>query len=543
MQQAFSRTNIIFNKESKLTWLNILSNKTIIRILTAIWLTFTANTVFFSHLDNFAQIPSAIMLLMLNLVVVVVLTPGFLFKPMIVLLLLVSASTNYFSQHFGIMIDSSMLQNMFETNIDEASDLITLAFFKHLMVFAFLPCFLLLMTKQKTISPLVKRAATYVITLLLSITMLVGYALTQYQSLSGYYRMHKELRYYVTPINSISSLKSYIKSQLHNEQSPFVQIADRVEFQPFSNKPTVFILVLGETVRADHFSLNGYSRQTNPQLTQLALINFNQVTSCGTATAHSVPCMFSWMNHNNYDEFQAKHSENVIDIIARAGFEVVWLENDGGCKGVCNRVKTVNVAEQAHCIDGCPDKLLFSSMKALTNTTQNRLIVLHQQGSHGPAYFRRSQPEHKSFLPECQDETFASCSAQEIVNAYDNSLVETDALVAQLIKQVEQQKEVNAGVLYVADHGESLGENGVFLHGLPYAFAPTEQTHVPMFLWFSKSYQKDANFNVNCLTKIASLPTSHDALFGSLLGLLSIDIQTQKPLTNDIAQCRRKHAV
>lgn len=520
----------------------LFASKSFVRFAVVLWLTFACNNVFFQQLDSSVFIPSVFLLLLINSLIVLLLSPGYMFKPMLILLIFASVSANYFSHHFGTMIDAHMLQNMFETNVSEANDLITWPFVRHLLLFAILPSLLVLLNKPR-LQPILKRTLQYSAALTSILILLGGFALLQYQSLSGYFRMHKELRYYATPLNVVSATKRYVKDRLPKGDEAFVTIADEVEFNAFSKKPTVFIVVLGETVRADHLALNGYSRNTNPKLSALPIVNFSQMTSCGTATAHSVPCMFSWMNKQNYDEFAAKHSENVIDIVARAGFDVMWRENDGGCKDVCNRVKTFDVAKSEQCEDGCPDKLLFSSLNELGVKPQNILIVLHQQGSHGPAYFRRSEKANKQFLPECKDETFANCTPQEIINAYDNSLLETDSLLADLINELSSLNNVNAGLLYVSDHGESLGENGVFLHGLPYAFAPKAQTEVPMLVWLSESYQQEAKFDFNCLSHEATKPSSHDALFGSLLGLLSINIQTEKPLIDLVSKCRSQHVM
>lgn len=536
----------IFTIQPKQTLLSVLvENKNLIRLFTALWLTFTANTVFFTKLAPAMLLPSAILLLLLNTLIVFLLSSSRLFKPSLILLLFIGACSSYFIESFGIMIDSSMLQNVIESNVSEAKDLINVAFMSHLCVYGLLPSLVVVYSKPKS-AKFTRKLLSYSLSLAVIIMLLVVFALSQYQTLSGYFRMNKQLKYYATPLNTLSAAKSYFKTHLANDDSVFIQIAETVKHQPFSNKPTLFVVVLGETARADHFSLNGYSRETNAELSQLALINFSQVESCGTATAHSVPCMFSWMNKDNYDEFTAKHSENVIDLIARAGFNVLWNENDGGCKDMCDRVKTIDVSQNEHCVDGCPDGLLFKSLldqlSNLAKINKNQLIVLHQQGSHGPAYFRRSDKTHKKFLPECQDETFATCTAQEITNAYDNSIVETDALLAKLIKQLNALENINTGVLYVSDHGESLGENGVYLHGLPFAFAPDAQTHVPMSVWLSKSYQQDAKFDFDCLTQTAAQQTTHDALFGTLLALLSIEIKTEKPITDLVSHCRNRYA-
>ncbi|MFC0119437.1 phosphoethanolamine transferase [Pseudoalteromonas xiamenensis] len=515
----------------------LFSNRYVIRFIVAMWITLTCNTVFYENLNENVLVSAGLLLFALNWLIISIFSVGRLFKPGLILLICISASVEYFSTRFGIMMDYGMLQNVLETDVKEAADLINFRLFFHFLVYAALPSALVLFvpTPKSTIK---RRVLTYTGNFLLVLGLLGTLAFMHYQTLSGYFRMNKEQRYYATPLNAISAIKSHVKMKLKPKATTFTQIASSVAFVPFSEKPTVFVLVLGETVRADHFGLNGYERNTTPNLSKLPVYNFKDVSSCGTATAHSVPCMFSWMNKADYDEFTAKNSENVIDIVKRAGFDVIWRDNNSGCKGVCSRVKTEKLYEVVTCEDGCPDELLLEGLPKLLEQKKNTLIVLHQQGSHGPAYFRRSQQKHKTFLPECEDETFATCSQQEIINAYDNSLVETDAMLSSVIELLDKQKDVNTGLLYVSDHGESLGENGVYLHGLPYAFAPSSQTHIPMLFWLSDNYQKDVKLDRTCLNEITAKPTSHDALFGSLLGLLSIDIKTEKQTTDLVTGCR-----
>ncbi|CCQ10091.1 membrane protein [Pseudoalteromonas luteoviolacea B = ATCC 29581] len=520
-----------------LTCLNVFQNPNTVRLFGALWLTVFCNAVFFNSLSPAIYVPAGAVLLLLNWLLVSLLAFGPWYKIILAILFLTSASINYFTSHFGIMVDYTMLQNILETDVNEATDLITARYLAALAVYGLLPS-LLIMALPTVKTSLFKRTSQYFISIFILAALFMSLALTQYQALSGYFRMHKEQRYYATPLNALAAIKSHVKLKLKSTNQPFEEIARDVKFVPFSNKPTVFILVLGETVRADHLALNGYARNTTPNLSSLPVFNFSDVSSCGTATAHSVPCMFSWMNHDNYDESIAKNSENILDIIKRSGIEVIWRENDGGCKGMCARVETQRVYERFDCQDGCPDEILATDLSKIINQGKDVFVVLHQQGSHGPAYFRRSQTANKHFMPECQDETFVHCSQQEIINAYDNSIVETDALLSHLITTLNAMESTNTALMYVSDHGESLGENGVYLHGLPYAFAPKAQTHVPMILWLSESYRHNAKFNSNCLNTVATKPTSHDALFGTLLGLLSIEVETEKPLIDLVSECR-----
>ncbi|MFC3034719.1 phosphoethanolamine transferase [Pseudoalteromonas fenneropenaei] len=523
--------------------LSLLSHRHILRFISAMWFTAAYNSVFISKLTTAVNVSAILLLLLLTWLIITLLTPGRLFKPMLIVLIFSSAVVQYYSSNFGVMFDAGMLQNVLETDIHEVKDLLSFKFASYFAVFALLPTLVVWQMPNLKLNRCL-RVQRYLLIILVNIALIGSLALTSYQSLSGYFRVNKEQRYYATPLNIVAAVNSQLKKHLATPVKEFTRIASNVTFVPFSAKPTVFILVLGETARADHFTINGYQRDTTPNLSKLPIVNFAQVSSCGTATAHSVPCMFSWMNKADYDENIAKNSENLVDIVKRAGFDVLWRDNDNGCKDVCNRVTTENLYQSAniHCEDGCPDEVLLEHLPNLLQRQKNLFIVLHQQGSHGPAYYRRSHGQQVVFAPACQDETFATCNQQEIINAYDNSLVATDDLLGKLVTTLAAMPNVNTGLWYVSDHGESLGENGVYLHGLPYSLAPDAQTHVPMLFWLSNNYLHDAQLNLDCLHKTAAQATSHDALFGSVLGLLSIQVTTNKDLTDLITPCRSTYA-
>lgn len=312
-------------------------------------------------------------------------------------------------------------------------------------------------------------------------------------------------------------------------------------------QPKLMVLVVGETARAESFALNGYARNTNPELSKLQVINFNQVSSCGTATAVSLPCMFSGMPRQAYDEQLASHREGLLDIAQRAGYQVTWIDNNSGCKSTCDRVQKYQIPAQlkqkwCDAAGECFDEILVDSLQDyLSHLDKNnqtpQLIVLHQMGSHGPAYFKRSKAPYQPFQPTCNTNAIQGCSADELKNSYDNSIVYTDYVLAQIIKTLEQQKQYQTGFWYLSDHGESTGEHGLYLHGAPYRMAPTQQTHVPMLMWFSDAWQQHNTQQVDCLKAQTEQARSHDHLFASLLSLLDIKTQVTDPENDMLAQC------
>jgi lipid A ethanolaminephosphotransferase len=117
---------------------------------------------------------------------------------------------------------------------------------------------------------------------------------------------------------------------------------------------------------------------------------------------------------------------------------------------------------------------------------------MHQMGSHGPAYSQRTPAAFKKFMPECTSSHLPDCSSEQLRNAYDNTIAYTDHVLGSAISWLRQRTDYDGALLYVADHGESLGENNLYLHGLPYSIAPDVQKHVPWVTWLSPGFEQDS---------------------------------------------------
>lgn len=316
-----------------------------------------------------------------------------------------------------------------------------------------------------------------------------------------------------------------------------------------SGLPPLIVLVVGETARAANFGIGGYDRDTTPRLDVLQkkgqLVYYPRVSSCGTNTQDSVPCMFS---HLGREEFQASNQryENLLDVLQRVGLAVLWIDNQSGCKGVCERipnVSTANLAMPGLCSDGeCQDEAMLRELPARLaeldsqRVARGSVVVMHQMGSHGPAYYKRTTGPHKRFTPECDQAALQNCSREQIVNAYDNSIRYTDYLLTETVKWLQARGGPTA-LVYVSDHGESLGEKGLYLHGMPYRMAPQEQTHVPMILWVSPSMAQRQGLNVNCLRNTADRPISHDYLFHTMLSLAQVRTTLHLPRLSVLEEC------
>ncbi len=258
--------------------------------------------------------------------------------------------------------------------------------------------------------------------------------------------------------------------------------------------------------------------------------------------------MFSQMTRRQYDDVRAATEENVLDILQRTGISVLWRNNNnGGCKGVCERVPTedmpaLKVAGQCVNADGtCYDEVLLHQLGTRIDAMNgDALVVLHQLGSHGPTYFERYPAQSRAFSPTCDSNQIQQCSNEALVNTYDNTLVHTDRMLGRtidLLQGYSDQRDV--ALIYVSDHGESLGERGMYLHGTPYFIAPREQTQVPMVMWFSPEFSRNAGVDLACLRGNAlHRAHSHDNVFHSLLGLFGVNSTVYRRDLDVFAGCR-----
>ncbi|WPS07091.1 phosphoethanolamine transferase EptA [Klebsiella aerogenes] len=468
-------------------------------------------------------------------------------RVVISLFILLSASAQYFIWTFGVVIDRSMIANIFDTTPAESFALLSTQMVIVLGLSGLLMVLVAWWIKVRKPASFWRGAAMRLLNIAVSALLIVLVAALFYKDYASVFRNNKELVKSLSPSNSIVALNSWYA---HNRMDnlPLVKIGEDAKQKAVMHNGTrknLTIVVLGETSRAENFSLGGYDRETNPRLKQDDVVYFPKTTSCGTATAVSVPCMFSNMPRAHYDEELAHHQEGVLDILQRAGVQVLWNDNDGGCKGACDRVPHQNVTNlnlSGECIDGeCYDDVLFHNLDSyIDNLQQDGIIVLHTIGSHGPTYYNRYPAEFKKFTPTCDTNEIQSCTQQQLTNTYDNTILYVDYVVDKAIKLLQsKQDRFTTSLVYLSDHGESLGEDGVYLHGLPYSIAPDTQKHVPMLLWLSPDYQQRYGVSSQCLQQQAKTNDySQDNLFSTLLGLLGVDTREYQAKDDLLTPCR-----
>ncbi len=503
---------------------------------------------------SFVALIAAILAMFLSL-----LNWRWVFKPVITFLLLAAALGGYFMFTYGVVIDSAMMANALQTDWRETRDLLSWQMFVVVTVFALLPIFWLWKTPIQSDSFL-KQLKQNTFIFLVSSALALAAIFLSYQDFASTMRNHTQLRFMVNPLNSLYALSRLTLQPLQAESNT-VQALDRdAKLDASYNQQTqspLLILVVGETARSGNFGINGYKQNTTPSLALLRqntdkrgeLTSFQNVWSCGTSTATALPCMFSHLGKSDYEN-STQPIENLVDVLHHAGLAVIWLDNQSGCKGICDRIPnafTRNLNDADYCQTGeCFDEIMLKGLTTrlgalpIDRLQRGTVVIMHQMGSHGPAYYKRSPDTLKKFKPECATNILQDCTREQVTNAYDNTILYTDYFLNKVIGHLKsiQTHTSQTAMLYVADHGESLGENNIYLHGLPYAIAPNVQKNIPWIQWLSNDFMTRNNIQTACLDKQVQKRLSHDNYFHSVLGLMKVQTNAYKQNLDIYAACQ-----
>ncbi len=515
-----------------------ISSRWVILAVSLFWL-ITANQAFFRHVvqvypltwENLPAIASlAVLLVGVTVLLLTLLSNRWILKPLLITLLMVTSSVAYFIDTYDIVINTEMITNVVQTNVNESADLLSWTMALYILVLGVLPS--LVVYRLNIVYPrigkqLIEDGKTIGVTLAAVLALVFAFS----KFYTSFFREHKPLRYYANPSYYLYSLGKYTSDAFSARNMPFKLLGEDARNDPADTDRELIILVVGEAVRVDHFALNGYTRDTNPLLSREKIINFPDVSSCGTETAVSVPCMFSHLGREEYDKDEAASTENVLDILSRAGVNVLWRDNNSDSKGVAKRLAYEDFKSpdtNPVCDVECRDEGMLAGLDEYikAHPKGDILIVLHQMGNHGPAYYKRYPKEFEKFTPVCRSNQLQECSREEIVNAYDNTLLYTDHVLSQVISLLKKHDDTfETAMFYMSDHGESLGENGLYLHGFPYAIAPDAQKKVPAVMWFGNRFRIDRDQ----LAQKAAQPYTHDHLFHTLLNLFEVKTSVYRP--------------
>ncbi len=482
----------------------------------------------------------ALFLMLVTMLFLRLLSSRYTLKPILIALLFISAVTSYFMNTYHVIIDDTMIQNMAETNVGESLDLLTWKLGLYIVCLGVFPA--ILIYKVKITYGSWKEELWVTLKTMLLCTILIAVILFSFSKFyTSFFRENKSLRFHTNPLYALYSTGYYVYDLLNQRSLQLKSLGlDAKQTSDIQRKLT--IIVVGEAARANRFSLNGYERQTNPLLQNEDIINFSNVSSCGTSTAISVPCMFSILERKNYSDKEAKSTENVIDVLKHSGVNVLWRDNNSDSKGVALRVKYEDFRlpqNNTICDEECRDEGMLVGLQEYIDTQKGDiLIVLHQMGNHGPAYYKRYPKIFEKFTPTCKTNQVEQCTTEEIGNAYDNAILYTDYFLSKTIAFLKTNDEkFKTALIYMADHGESLGENGLYLHGIPYFMAPEEQTHIGALMWFGTKSKE--TIDVLGLRAKSSQNYSHDNLFHTILGIMRVETSVYDK-TKDILSYQKK---
>lgn len=470
----------------------------------------------------------SVFFLSMSIIALLGLLPRLIFKGLMILLTLLGATSLVVWLYYGIAMTPDMVRNFLATDIHEASGYWSWSLALNFILIT-LPGLLLINRLRSSRRPesKLKRLGICVVTLLCGVFVLF----IQLQPFSALMRGDKSLRYLFAPVNIVYSTSSTLLRDQNPEKAQKVIVDASPKAIFTSDKPTLFVVLIGETARSANWQLANYEKATNPELSKLNIINIPKVQACGTSTDVSLPCMLSRVGRRDYDRKRILTEESLPSLLKRAGFSVTWVDNQSGCKGTCDGVRVTKptpdplYCHAGTCMDGVFNRSIDEAFNAL-KTQNHTVLFLHMMGSHGPAYYKRSTESEKVFGKECTDPTFKSCSKESIRAAYDSSIRYTDRVVAELIRKLQNRADINTALIYLSDHGESLGENGLYLHGAPYYIAPDEQKIVPMVMWFSEPFKKNYTIDTRVIEENSHKPVTHDHLYHTILGLLNVRSST-----------------
>jgi lipid A ethanolaminephosphotransferase len=439
----------------------------------------------------------------------------------------------YVMDSYGVVVDDTMILNIIKTDANETLDLISFKLLIYVALLFALPMFLLFKTRvvhNTFIADFFARLKIIGISIVLIFALLFSFG----KFYASFFREQKPLRYYTNPTYWMYSVGKFGQGLFKNPNKVLDQIGKNSIIPSADNDRDLIILVVGETARRDRFSLNGHQQETNPLLKKENVISFTNATSCGTSTAISVPCMFSHFGRGNFSVDNANSTENMLDVLKHTNaVSVLWRDNNSDSKGVAIRAQYEDFKSSATntiCDPECRDVGMLVGLQDYIDKISKKdiLIVLHQMGNHGPAYYKRYPKEFEKFKPVCKTSELEKCSNEEIGNAYDNAILYTDYFLSNVISFLKKNSvKFNTAMLYVSDHGESLGENGIYLHGLPYMMAPKEQKDIAMIMWFGGNMEKETDYVA--LRKITNKPFSHDNIFHTILGMMEVESSVYNP--------------
>ncbi|WP_316633361.1 phosphoethanolamine--lipid A transferase EptA [uncultured Flavobacterium sp.] len=457
-------------------------------------------------------------ILVLSLIILMLVLNAFVFflifslsrylgKFLLVIFFIINSIAVYFINTYSVIVDESMIGNVLNTNYEESSSFFSFKLILYVVFLGIIPSIYII--KAKIINTTLKKFLTLSSLTLLFIAVLVFANASNWLWID---KNSKQLGGLAMPWSySVNLSLFYVHKYKKNEKEillPNATIKD--------NQKSVVVLVIGESARSQNFSLYGYGKNTNPLLSKISnLFHFN-ATSCATYTTAGVKCI---LEHTNSDDLY----EILPNYLYRNNVEVIWRTSNWGEPPVhIEKYQNRDVLKKDCKGEDCNyDEVLLTGLKEqiLASKKNKILIVLHTSTSHGPTYSKKYPPRFEVFKPVCNSVELGKCSQNELLNAYDNTIVYTDYILSNVIDDLKQLKEYKSTMIFVSDHGESLGEKNLYMHGVPISFAPKEQYEIPFIVWVSDNSRQ--------LKPNKTLTQNH--VFHSVLNFLNI----QSPVYNE----------
>ncbi|MBL7734906.1 MAG: phosphoethanolamine--lipid A transferase EptA [Chitinophagaceae bacterium] len=431
----------------------------------------------------------------------------FVGKFLLVLFFILNAIAVYFINTYGVIIDESMIGNVLNTNYEEAGSFFSFKLIVYVILLGIIPS--IYIVRARIINVKLRRFLITSSLALLFIAIVVFANATNWLWID---KNSKQLGGLAMPWSySVNLSLFYIHKSQENEKEILLPDATILD-----NEKSVVVLVIGESARRQNFSLYGYERNTNPLLSQTPNLFHFDASSCATYTTAGVKCILEHASTGDLYEILPNY-------LYRNNIEVIWRTTNWGEPPVHIQNYQNKDALKPDCKDEeCDyDEILLNGLKEqiLASKKNKILIVLHTSASHGPTYSKKYPPQFENFKPVCNSVELGNCSHDELINAYDNTIVYTDYILHNVIEDLKQLNEYKSAMIFVSDHGESLGEKNLYMHGLPLSIAPKEQYEIPFIVWLSDGSKQ--------LKPNKTLSQNH--VFHSVLNFLNI----QSPVYNE----------
>ena len=399
-------------------------------------------------------------------------------KWILVLFFSISAIAVYFINTYGVIIDGTMIGNVLNTNYEESSSFLSFGLFVYLILLGIVPSILLF--KIEVVRVPVKKFLLHVFLTLLFLLTLV------YANASNWLWIDKNsvtLGGLVMPWSYVVNTTLYYNDQNKKNEKQILLPDATIK----DTEKSVAVLVIGESARSQNFSLYGYEKNTNPLLSKIENVHHYKAESCATYTTAGLKCILEHESTNSLYEILPNY-------LFRNDIEVIWRTTNWG-EPTVNVEKFQNKEYLRQLYEGDRsgyDEILLNGLKdqILASAKNKILVVLHTSTSHGPSYYNKYPPEFGKFTPICTSVELANCTQEELINAYNNTIVYTDYILARLIEELKQLETYNSAMMFISDHGESLGENNLYMHGIPASLAPKEQLEIPFIVWLSNDERR-----------------------------------------------------